>query len=165
MKEVCRLKITTTVRRLVRYQPPAVRAFCPVCGCEVAALGEATAVEVLAADHLMPDGPPTIATSRLPVGDEPEAEKPNLPRAKMRTKRCLKYVLSGALILLAGWLFLGVYEHREFADKYLFLKHRPTFKFYFYAPLGESDGTLNDLDPELRYEEMMFQEFVEGRGP
>ena len=76
-----------------------------------------------------------------------------------------KYLVSGALLVLfAGWLYLGIYRGREFGESHLFLKHRPTFKFNFYAPLGESDftpKTFNALDPEMRYEELKYQEYVE----
>ena len=83
----------------------------------------------------------------------------------MISKRYWKYVISGALLLwLAGWLFLGIYRDREFSDKYLFIKHRPTFKFNFYAPAGESDKKPEDLAPENRQEEIMFIEFVEKGG-
>ena len=67
-------------------------------------------------------------------------------------------------MFFAGWLFLGIYRDREFRDKHLFIKHRPTFKFNFFAPLGESDHTLNDLNPEQRNEEIMYQEYVEQGG-
>lgn len=66
--------------------------------------------------------------------------------------------------LLAGWLFLGVYKDREFGGHHLFIKNRPTFKFSFYAPLGESDYTLNDLDPERAHEEIMYRQYVEDGG-
>lgn len=46
MKEI-RLKITTTKRRLVRYQPPPVRANCPACAREVNTLDTAQAAAVL----------------------------------------------------------------------------------------------------------------------
>lgn len=82
----------------------------------------------------------------------------------MKVLRHLKYVIGCGLILfLAGWLFLGIYRDREFGDKYLFVKHMPTFKFNFYAPLGESDVRLDKLDRERRSEEMLYQEFVEKR--
>lgn len=75
------------------------------------------------------------------------------------------YTIAGALILfLAAWLFLGVYRDREFGDSHLFLKHRPTFKVRFYAPIGESDTRVNDLAPASRYEEIMYREFVEDGG-
>ena len=47
MKGIRRLKITTTKRCLERYQPPAVRAYCPVCEREVETLNTAQAAEVL----------------------------------------------------------------------------------------------------------------------
>ncbi|NOT61205.1 MAG: hypothetical protein HOP19_13380 [Acidobacteria bacterium] len=59
---------------------------------------------------------------------------------------------------------LGIYQDREFGESYLFLKHRPTLKFYFRAPLGESERTLKELAPEQRAEEMLFQAYVEQGG-
>lgn len=82
----------------------------------------------------------------------------------MISKRTLKSVISGLLLLCACWLFLGIYRDREFGSRHLFLKHRPTFKFIFSAPLGESDNKLKDLDPERRYEEEMYHEYVEAGG-
>lgn len=49
MKEIRRLKITATKRRLARYRQPAIRAFCPVCAREVETLSGAQAAEVLEA--------------------------------------------------------------------------------------------------------------------
>jgi hypothetical protein len=47
MKEIRRLKISKTVRRLARYQPPVIRAYCPACAHEVETLSAAHAAEVL----------------------------------------------------------------------------------------------------------------------
>ncbi|MEP7341245.1 MAG: hypothetical protein ABI977_26180 [Acidobacteriota bacterium] len=47
MKEVRRLKITSIKRRIVRCQPLAVRANCPVCAREVNTLDTAQAAIVL----------------------------------------------------------------------------------------------------------------------
>lgn len=80
-------------------------------------------------------------------------------------RKLLKYVAAALpLVLLAGWLFLGVYKDREFGGHYLFIKNRPTFKLSFYAPLGESDYTLNDLDPDRAHEEVMYRQYVEDGG-
>ena len=81
-------------------------------------------------------------------------------------KRRRGKILLGVLpvVLLAGWLFLGVFKEREFGGHRLFVKNRPTFKFSFYAPLGESDYTLNDLDPERAHEEVMYRQYVEEGG-
>ena len=80
-------------------------------------------------------------------------------------KRFWKYVavlLPGAALL--GWLFLGVYKDRKFGNHRLFVKHSPTLKFSFDAPLGESDFTLNDLGPQRSYEEVMYRKYVEEGG-
>ncbi len=80
-------------------------------------------------------------------------------------RKLWKYVAAALpLLFLMGWLFLGVYTEREFGDHHLFLKHRPTFKLSFYAPLGESDYTLNDLDPDRAHEEVMYRQYVEEGG-
>ena len=80
-------------------------------------------------------------------------------------KRLLKFILvSLPFLLLIGWLFLGVYRDREFGNYRLFVKSSPTVKFSFYAPLGESDYTLNDLDPEKSQEEVMYRKYVEEGG-
>lgn len=47
MKEIRRLRITTTHRRILRFRPAAVRAVCPVCAREVETLNAAQAAEVL----------------------------------------------------------------------------------------------------------------------
>lgn len=67
-------------------------------------------------------------------------------------------------LILFGWLFLGVYRDREFGEHHLFVKHKPTFKVSFYAPIGETDRTLNELNPEESHEEVMYREYVEERG-
>lgn len=81
----------------------------------------------------------------------------------MTKKRKLIAVLL-PLVLMLGWLLLGIYRDREFGDHHLFVKHQPSVKFRFYAPLGESDFTLNDLDPERSQEEVMYREYVEAHG-
>jgi ribosomal protein S20 len=47
MKEIRRLKITATRRRLARYRQPAIHAFCPACAREVETLSAAQAAEAL----------------------------------------------------------------------------------------------------------------------
>lgn len=66
--------------------------------------------------------------------------------------------------ILVGWLFLGVYKDREFGNRRLFIKNSATLKFSFYSPLGKSDYTLNDLDPEGSHEEVMYRKYVEEGG-
>lgn len=50
MKETRRLKITTLVRRIVRYQPAVTRAYCPACAREVEMLGAPQAAALLEID-------------------------------------------------------------------------------------------------------------------
>jgi hypothetical protein len=80
----------------------------------------------------------------------------------MRTKRAWIPAVFAAATLVGAWLFLGVFEDREFKDPYLFVKHRPTAKVFFHAPMGESDTpTFDQLSPAQQYEERAFREFVE----
>jgi hypothetical protein len=60
-------------------------------------------------------------------------------------------------------LFFGVYHHDEFAEKHLFIKHRPTWKRYFYSPIGMSDIKIEDLSIEEQLEENYFEEFIRRR--
>lgn len=62
--------------------------------------------------------------------------------------------------LLTAWLCLGVFQDREFSTLYLFRKHRLSPKFFFYAPIGESDRKLEDLPLGEQKEETAFVEFV-----
>jgi hypothetical protein len=80
-----------------------------------------------------------------------------------RTRNKVIAVLLPAFFLI-GWLFLGVYKDREFSQRRLFIKNSPTLKFSFYAPLGESDLTLNDLDPTRSQEEVMYRKYIEEGG-
>jgi hypothetical protein len=82
----------------------------------------------------------------------------------MRRKLWKYFAAVLPLVLLVGWMFLGVYKDREFGSHRLFVKNRPSFKLSFYAPLGESDYTLNDLDPERAHEEVMYRQYVEEGG-
>lgn len=83
----------------------------------------------------------------------------------MLRKKVWKYIaISLPPMVLIAWLFLGVYKDREFGNRRLFIKHRPSLKLSFYAPLGESDYTLNDLDPERSQEEVMYRTYVEEGG-
>ena len=81
-------------------------------------------------------------------------------------KKVILYSLSGfgAILIIVGWLFFGIFQDREFATLYLFRKHRATLKIFFYAPLGESDNQINSLSPRKQNEEKAFNEFVYSGG-
>lgn len=63
--------------------------------------------------------------------------------------------------LLVAWAFLGVYRDREFHSLSMFVKHRPSPKIYFFAPLGESDTPMSKLPVKYQKEEEAFHAFVE----
>jgi hypothetical protein len=63
-----------------------------------------------------------------------------------------------------GWLSYGVFSDREFGNRYLFSKHRLSPRFFFYAPIGESDTILASLTPDEQRAEIAYQEFVERNG-
>ncbi len=72
--------------------------------------------------------------------------------------------ISIALITLLTRLYCGVYVHDEFAEENFFIKHRPTWKWKFYSPIGQSDLKLQDLIPEKQSEQKYFNEFVRDQG-
>ena len=70
--------------------------------------------------------------------------------------------VSFLLLLIAGWLALGIFSDREFNTLSIFLKHRLSTQFYFYSPLGESyDIPMSALTPAQQRAELAFVEFVE----
>jgi len=71
-------------------------------------------------------------------------------------------VIITILILLSiGFrLKIGMYEDDEFAENYLFVKYRLTWKWKFYSPRGMSDMTLDEMSKEKRQEQILFDEFV-----
>ena len=74
----------------------------------------------------------------------------------MKNKRYIAMVL---IVSLFFWLFIGIYQSREFNECHFFIKYRPTFKFYFYTPIGECDSFY--LSPNDMREEAYYKEFVE----
>jgi|GEM_PF-1400600 len=76
------------------------------------------------------------------------------------TTRTNIYNFLGAVFFILTWLFVGLYRDGEFYESNVFVKYRPTFKVYFYDPIGMSDMTDKDLSAEKQLEEIAFQEFV-----
>ena len=68
------------------------------------------------------------------------------------------------MTLIWSCLFLGVYEEPEFSEQRLFIKHRPTFNWFFPVPLGgnhpyvveDSDLPIEGMDEKER----LYFEFV-----
>ncbi|MFT3682151.1 MAG: hypothetical protein QM791_17890 [Ferruginibacter sp.] len=58
------------------------------------------------------------------------------------------------------WLFVGIFRDSEFYEPSIFTKYRPTFKVFFYTPIGESDLEMEELSTSKQSEEIAFQEFV-----
>ncbi|MNF89356.1 hypothetical protein D3C87_1296570 [compost metagenome] len=61
-------------------------------------------------------------------------------------------------------LFCGIYIHDEFGERHFFIKHRPTWKWEFYSPLGMSDNKIEELSEENQIEQKYFNEFVRDQG-
>ena len=74
----------------------------------------------------------------------------------------IKYLKNILLIGLGSLLllFVGVKEHPELDEYFVFLKYKPTTKVFFYTPIGESDKTLADLSPAQQAEERAYDEFA-----
>ena len=69
------------------------------------------------------------------------------------------------LLLLIGFVVItkfsvGIYEDDEFQEKYLFIKHRPIWKTFFYSPRGMSDKKLTQMTKEDQKEQLLFDEFI-----
>ncbi len=68
------------------------------------------------------------------------------------------------IFIVIAKLFMGVYIHDEFGDPHIFIKHRPTWKWKFYSPLGMSDRDINDLSENKKLEQLLFNEFIRDQG-
>lgn len=77
-------------------------------------------------------------------------------------KRKIYFILF-LIILSIGRFFSGIYEDDEFNEKYFFIKSSPTWKWYFYSPRGMSDKELEDMMPDERDEQVMYEKFVPNR--
>nr|WP_294787990.1 hypothetical protein [uncultured Flavobacterium sp.] len=78
-------------------------------------------------------------------------------------KKISVFIFISAIVLTIR-LFCGVYVHDEFAEKHFFVKHRPTWKWSFYSPIGMSDLKMQDLTQEQQIEQQYFNEFVKDQG-
>ena len=84
----------------------------------------------------------------------------------MRGKRKRALLAFGFGLIAILWLYVGVYEEREWHNPHLFIKYRPSQKVLFYAPLGEAapssiPGHEGYLTAEQQREELAYIEFVE----
>lgn len=61
-------------------------------------------------------------------------------------------------------LFCGIYIHDEFGERHFFIKHRPTWKWKLYSPLGMSDNKIEELSEENQIEQKYFNEYIKDRG-
>ncbi|WP_286969384.1 MULTISPECIES: hypothetical protein [unclassified Flavobacterium] len=71
------------------------------------------------------------------------------------------FIFSTVLIIR---LFCGVYIHDEFAEKHLFIKYKPTWKWTFYSPIRMSDTKIEELSKEEQIEQQYFNEFIKDKG-
>jgi len=79
-------------------------------------------------------------------------------------KKLILAITSVLIISLVIRLWTGAYYHDEFAENHFFIKHRPTWKWTFYSPIGMTDNQLNDLTEEQRVEQLLFEEYISSRG-
>ncbi|PTX20021.1 hypothetical protein C8N40_10393 [Pontibacter mucosus] len=76
----------------------------------------------------------------------------------------IAFISTAIVLVILGRLWLGVYHHDEFAETHLFIKHRPTWKWTFYSPIGMSDKKVEDLSIEQKKEQLLFEEFISSKG-
>lgn len=67
-------------------------------------------------------------------------------------------------IVLSIRLFFGVYDQEEYVDSYFFIKHRPTWKWRFYSPIGRSELKFEELSEERQIEQKYYNEFIIDQG-
>lgn len=79
-------------------------------------------------------------------------------------KKKVLVLISTFVAVLIVRLFFGVYDHDEFAESSLFVKHRPTWKWKFHSPQGMSDKKMEDFSKEEQVEQKYFNEFVLDKG-
>ncbi|MTH16442.1 hypothetical protein [Flavobacterium sp. LC2016-01] len=79
-------------------------------------------------------------------------------------KKKISIVIFISAVVLTVRFFCGVYEHDEFAETNFFIKHRPTWKWKFYSPIGMSDKKIEKLSKEEQTEQKYFNEFVRDQG-
>lgn len=86
----------------------------------------------------------------------------------MKARKTRALIAAGTVSLFLalgyGWFAFGVFSDREFGTLYLFSKHRLSPRFYFYAPIGESDIPVSSLTPSQQRAEASFEDFVERNG-
>lgn len=71
------------------------------------------------------------------------------------------FLLISIIIVCFGWLSFGIFSQREFGSIHLFYKHKLSPRFYFYAPIGESDTPISSFDSDQQQAERDYYEFVE----
>lgn len=79
----------------------------------------------------------------------------------MNRKNMVLITLIGSAIIFR--FFCGIYVHDEFGGKHFFIKHRPTWKWKFYSPVGMSDTKFEELSEEEKIEQKYFNEFVKDK--
>lgn len=81
---------------------------------------------------------------------------------KISTRRSIGIVV--LCILLIGMIsFCGVYRDDEFGQKKFFIKHKPSAKLFFYSPRAMGDATLEDMLPQQKAEQILYDEYVPKR--
>lgn len=73
-----------------------------------------------------------------------------------------RIVLAACLIWIK--LFVGVYQHEEYLSQHYFIKHRASWQWYFYSPIGYTNTYFENLTQEDQLEELIFDEFVRKQG-
>jgi hypothetical protein len=69
-------------------------------------------------------------------------------------------LLLNIFVGLALISMIGIKHHPEYNERTVIVKHRPSLDFVFHSPIGDSDKTLEDLSPEEKEAELLYQTYI-----
>lgn len=64
------------------------------------------------------------------------------------------------ILTIISRFWIGIYEDYKFGEHLPFIKYKPTWKWYFYSPRGMSDWKTEDMPPNLKKEQLLYDEFI-----
>lgn len=73
------------------------------------------------------------------------------------------YFILFLILLFFSRFSTGIYEDDEFSERYFFIKSSSTWKWYFYSPRGMSDKKLEEMQPDEKEEQIMYERYIPSR--